>query len=153
MKTTQAPYSSFLRGPSRVLPSLEDADVVLERRDEDNLVLTTFRRFAAREEGAALAGRLIADVIEVNPSMMDDLLVGEFPWLRWLPDVEQVKALKDIIGELLAGATAGSLEPFVRAIDEWRDTAVIWSDPSLAERLQGSFAGSGDAIERPGVTI
>ena len=33
-------YSAFLRGPSQVLPSPADADVILERRDEENLVLT-----------------------------------------------------------------------------------------------------------------
>ncbi|MFY1635304.1 hypothetical protein ACN27F_18855 [Solwaraspora sp. WMMB335] len=31
--------AGFLRGPSQVLPSLADADVILERRDEENLVL------------------------------------------------------------------------------------------------------------------
>ena len=152
MKTTTAPYSSFLRGPASVLPRLDEADVVLERRDEENLVLTTLRRFAAREEGAALAGRLLTKIIERDPSMIDELLNGEFPWMRWLPDAEKALALSDIIGELVAGAETGSLEPFDRAVNEWRDTAVIWSDPHLAERLGRSFIGDGDVIERPGTS-
>jgi hypothetical protein len=149
MKTTHAPYSSFLRGPASVLPRLDDADVVLERRDEENLVLTTLRRFAAREEGAALAGRLIAKIVEKDPSMIDELLSSEFPWMRWLPDAEKALALADITGELVAGAETGSLEPFDRAVNEWRDTAVIWSDPRLAERLGHSFAGDGEVLLRP----
>jgi hypothetical protein len=152
MKTTRAPYSSFLRGPASVLPRLDDADVVLERRDEENLVLTTLRRFAAREEGAALAGRLIAKMIEKDRSMIDELLGSEFPWMRWLPDEEKDLALADIIGELVAGAESGSLEPFDRAVNEWRDTAVIWSDPSLAERLRHPFVGDGEVLVRPGAS-
>jgi hypothetical protein len=45
------PYSDFLRGPNKVLPRLDEGDVLLERRDEENLVLTSFRRFASRQRG------------------------------------------------------------------------------------------------------
>ena len=48
------PYSAFLRGPTRVLPSLIDADVVLERRDEENLVLMRAERFEASYQKASL---------------------------------------------------------------------------------------------------
>jgi hypothetical protein len=149
MKTTTFPYSAFLRGPSDVLPQLEEGDVLLERRDDENLVLTRYARFAARQEGMTLAARLLGDAVRDRAEMVVGLLRQELPWIRWLPEAEQAQCAGELIGELAAGADTGVLEPFARALAAWRSTAEVWSDPDLARRLQGPFAGDGDEIPRP----
>jgi hypothetical protein len=40
----QVPFGP-VGGPTQILPSLTDTDVILERRDEENLVLTRAERF------------------------------------------------------------------------------------------------------------
>ncbi len=149
MKTASYPYSAFLRGPSEVLPQLDEGDVLLERRDEENLVLTTFTRFAARQEGMTVAARLLGDVVRDQAQIMAGLFGRELPWLRWLPEKEHTQCVEELLGELVAGADTGVLEPFARALAAWRSTAEVWSNPELARRLQGPFPGDGEEITRP----
>lgn len=149
MTTKAFPYSTFLRGPTEVLPQLDEGDVLLERRDEENLVLTSFGRFAARQEGMTLAARLLGDVVRDQADMMARLFDVELPWMRWLPETDRKECIDELLGELVAGADTGVLEPFARALAAWRSTAEVWSDPGMARRLQGPFAGDGATIPRP----
>lgn len=149
MKTTTFPYSTFLRGPSAVLPQLNEGDILLERRDEENLVLTSFGRFVARQEGMTFAAHLLGDVVRDQANLMAGLLGRQLPWLRWLPEGDQQECVSELLGELAAGAETGVLEPFARALAAWRSTAEVWSDSELARRLQGPFDGDGEEIPRP----
>ncbi len=149
MKTLPVPYSNFLRGPNDVLPALDEGDVVLERRDDENLVLTTLRRFSAREAGTALATHLVADIARENPGILEGYFERELPWLHWLPDDDRALAVKEIFQEMLAGAETGLFAPFSQTLVEWRDTAMIWSDPELARRLASAHPGDGPEITRP----
>lgn len=88
-KTTRYSYSAFLRSPTSVLPRLETEDVVLERRNETNLVLTIEPRAGARAEGTAVTGRLLADLERERPEVLAELLERELPWLDWLPAEER----------------------------------------------------------------
>jgi hypothetical protein len=81
--------------------------------------------------------------------MVVGLLRQELPWIRRLPESEQAQCAGELIGELAAGADTRVLEPFARALAAWRSTAEVRSDPDLARRLQGPFAGDGDEIPRP----
>jgi hypothetical protein len=69
--------------------------------------------------------------------------------LRWLPDDDRAQAIDELIGELIAGASTGLLDPFGCAPREWRETAQIWSDPELARRLLGPFPGDGPELWPP----
>lgn len=145
----QAPYSSFLRGPAQVLRALEDADVVLERRDAESLVLTLVHRFEARNEGMAVAARAMHELFLSDPARADVTMMAAVPWLHWLPDGERRICIEQLIAGLDAGAATGNLEPFARALLAWKSTAEVWSDPELARRLTTALPGDGHEIERP----
>jgi hypothetical protein len=148
--TTQTfPYSSFLRGPSQVLPSLADSDVVLERRDEENLVLMRAERFEATATGLRVAARSLAVLARRQLEYAEELLSEELPWLTWLPPVERHACVRELLADLVAGADTGHFTPFARNLASWRSTAEVWSDPMLARSLQGPFEGDGPTIERP----
>ena len=142
-------YSVFLRGPSQVLPSLADADVILERRDEENLVLMRAERFEAAATGLRIAARLLAMLARRQRDLAEELLAEELPWLAWLPATERRVCVRELLADLVAGADTGLLTPFARNLTSWRSTAQAWSDPTLARRLQGPFEGDGPVIERP----
>ena len=144
------PYSSFLRGPSQVLPSLADADVILERRDEENLVLTRVERFDAVATGLRIAARSLAILARRHRDLAEEALAEELPWLTWLPDEERPTCVRELLADLVAGAETGLLVPFARNLASWRSTAEAWSDPRLARDLQGPFDGDGPVINRPG---
>jgi PHD/YefM family antitoxin component YafN of YafNO toxin-antitoxin module len=143
------PYSVFLRGPSQVLPSLDDADVVLERRGEESLVLMRAERFEATASGLRIAARSLAILARRDPDTAEELLAGELPWLHWLPENERGACVRELLADLVAGADTGLLLPFARNLASWRTTAEVWSDPQLAHELQGPFPGDGSALHRP----
>ncbi|MCT9929780.1 hypothetical protein N5079_06045 [Planotetraspora sp. A-T 1434] len=149
MTTKSFPYSAFLRGPSQVLPSLDDADVVLERRDDEDLVLMRAERFEAGVATLRIAARSLAILARRNSSLAEEVLTEELPWTTWLPLTERHECVRDLLGHLVAGADTGELLPFSRALISWRSTAVVWSDPQLARELQGPFPGDGAEISRP----
>lgn len=143
------PYSAFLRGPSQVLPSLDDADVILERRDEENLVLMRVERFEATADGLRVAARALAVLARRDRGLAEELLTEELPWLHWLPAEERTACVRELLADLVAGADTGLLLPFARNLASWRTTAEVWSDPQLAHDLQGPFLGDGLELERP----
>ncbi|WP_214416216.1 hypothetical protein [Sphaerisporangium fuscum] len=149
MATKTFPYSAFLRGPSQVLPSLDDADVVLERRDDENLILMRAERFEAGVATLRIAARALAILARRNIDLAEEVLAEELPWTTWLPESERHMCVRELLGHLLAGADTGELVPFSRALISWRSTAVAWSDPELARDLQGPFPGDGTEVPRP----
>ncbi|MEV4286750.1 hypothetical protein AB0K40_14700 [Nonomuraea bangladeshensis] len=149
MTTKRFPYSAFLRGPSEVLPTLDSADVILERRDDENLILMRAERFEAGTASLRIAARALAIVARRNAGLAEEVLAEELPWLTWLPDTERQECVRELLAHLMAGADTGELLPFARALTSWRSTAVIWSDPQLARDLHGPFPGDGPDVPRP----
>lgn len=129
-------YSAFLRGTSQVLPSLADADVILERRGEENLVLSRVERFDAVATGLRFAARSLAILARRHRDLAEEALAEELPWLTWLPAEERPACVRELLGDLLAGAETGLLVPFARNLASWRSTAEAWADPQLARDLQ-----------------
>jgi hypothetical protein len=145
------PYSSFLRSPAQVLPSLDHTDVMLEHRDEENLVLMREERFEAILSGMRLAARSLALLADRHRPLAEEALSEELPWLHWLPESEQHSCVRELLTELIAGAETGLLLPFARSFASWRSTAEAWADPQVAKELQAPFAGDGpELLPRPG---
>lgn len=149
MSVRRYPYSDFLRGPSKVLPALDAADVILERRDDDNLVLSRAERFDAARTGMTVTTRALLALVRRDHTVAEELLTEQLPWLHWLPPDERVDCVTDLVAHLAAGADTDSLLPFARALAAWQSTAEAWSDPDLVERLRSDFPGDGPAIVRP----
>ena len=66
-------YSAFLRGPSDILPALERGDVVLERRDGVDLVLSTTDRANASHDGLDVGAATLAQIAIDHPRFTHDL--------------------------------------------------------------------------------
>ena len=54
MATRHFPFSTLINKQTSVFPALDDADVILERRDAENLVLMRSERFQAMADGLLL---------------------------------------------------------------------------------------------------
>ncbi|WP_336087695.1 hypothetical protein [Nocardia sp. SSK8] len=151
MATRTFPFSTLINKQTSVFPALDDADVILERRDAENLVLMRSERFEAMLKGLGLAARSLAIIAKANRALAEEVFAEELPWLTWLPAEARPGCVRELLDHLLAGAETGLLLPFSRALREWQSTAEIYSDPELASRLRGPFDAS-DATElhRPG---
>jgi hypothetical protein len=139
MATRSFPFSTLINKQTSVFPALDDADVILERRDAENLVLMRSERFEALFAGLGLAARSLAIVAKGNRGLAEDVFAEELPWLTWLPEQARPQCVRELLDHLLAGAETGLLLPFARALREWQSTAEIYSDPELARRLRGPF--------------
>jgi PHD/YefM family antitoxin component YafN of YafNO toxin-antitoxin module len=145
------PFSTLINKQTSVFPALDDADVVLERRDAENLVLMRSERFQAMVDGLALAAKSLAVIARANRSLAEEVFAEELPWLKWLPPEARVECVTELLDHLLAGADTGLLLPFARGLREWKSTAEIYSDPVLARRLRGPFTTEAATdITRPG---
>lgn len=151
MATRTFPFSTLINKQTSVFPALDDADVVLERRDAENLVLMRSERFQAMVDGLGLAAGSLAVIARANRSMAEEVFAEELPWLTWLPVEARAECVGELLNHLLAGADTGLLLPFARALREWKSTAEIYSDPELARRLRGPFTTEAAAeVPRPG---
>lgn len=146
---TRTTYSAFLRGPSAVLPEVEKADVVLERRDGEDLVLTTAGRSQAFAEGLDISVNTLRRLAVSHREIVRDSLADALPWVEWLPESERRDCLDELLTDLAASVAVGDFTRFHRDVVAWRDTARVWSDPDLAEQLTSEFSGEHGRVERP----
>jgi len=151
MATHTFPFSTLINKQTSVFPALDDADVILERRDAENLVLMRSERFEAMVRGLGLAARSLAIIAKANRGLAEDVFAEELPWLIWLPAEGRSECVRELLDQLLAGAATGLLMPFARSYREWEATAEIYSDPELVRDLSGPFDTTDSIeVERPG---
>lgn len=148
MSTQTFPFSTLINKQTSVFPALDDADVILERRDAENLVLMRSERFHAMVDGLGLAAKSLALIARANRSLAEEVFAEELPWLVWLPAEARFECVAELLDHLLAGADTGLLLPFARALREWKSTAEVYSDPELAHRLRGPFT-THEAVDAP----
>jgi PHD/YefM family antitoxin component YafN of YafNO toxin-antitoxin module len=146
-------FSTFQRHQTSLFAALDDADVVLERRGAENLILMRDERFHAMSEGLRLLSRSMSLVARADRNLAEEVFAEELPWIRWLPESERIQCTRELLGDLIAGADTGLFLPFARNLAAWKSTAEVWTDPALARRLQGPFDDVSESAELvpPGV--
>lgn len=149
--TAEATFTDFLRDPRRVTERLESGDVILRRRDAEDLRLSVASRVAATEETLSFLSRVIADALE-------DEVVRErighhvaLPWLAFLPPTARERFYAELFECVQGAVELGTLAPVARLLDEWRVTAAVHADPDLARRLRRPLPGDGASVTRPTV--
>lgn len=151
MTTKNFPWSTLARDASSVFPALEESDVVLERRDAENLILMRVGRFDAAKEALTFAARSLRILAREHRGLAEDALAEELPWLVWLPADERRQAVSELLDDLIAGVSTREFIPFVRSMRAWQATAIAWSDPTTARALADPFDETGgEVIGRPG---
>ncbi|GAA5098512.1 hypothetical protein [Nocardia iowensis] len=153
MSSKTFPFSDLIRKQTSVFPALDDADVILERRDAENLVLSRSERFEAKETAIRLLARTIAIIAKTNRNLAEEVFSEELPWLKWLPETGRTEAVTELLDHLIAGADTGLFTPFARDLIAWQHTAEIYAQPELARRLAGPFEPDDfTEVTRPGGT-
>ncbi|MEV0337927.1 hypothetical protein AB0H49_02780 [Nocardia sp. NPDC050713] len=151
MAAKNFPFSDLIRKQTSVFPALENADVILERRDAENLVLSRSERFEAKDTAVRLLARTIAIIAKSNRGLAEEVFAEELPWLKWLPETGRSEAVTELLDHLIAGADTGLFTPFARDLIAWQHTAEIYAQPELARQLAGPFELSDfGEVPRPG---
>jgi hypothetical protein len=152
MPTSEATLTDFLRDPNAVVDRLQSTDVVLHRRNAEDLRLSLESRSEAIEASVELVSQLLLSVL-ADRVARERLRgsVNEIPWLRFLPPRERDDFFEDFFRTAQGAADLGVMAPLGRVLREWRATAAIHADPTLAQELRRPLPGDGGRVPQPNV--
>src|SRR3990172_4032670 len=124
--TAEATLTEFLRDPKAVVDRLEHADVVLHRRNAEDLrlslesrneALAASVRFLARVLGSALNDQTVRRRLEAS--------AGTIPWLSFLPPQQRQEFMVDFFRTAEAAAELGVMTPLAQLLPAWEPTPPI----------------------------
>lgn len=150
MPTLEATLTDFLRDPNAVVERLQSTDVVLHRRNAEDLRLSLESRSEAVETSVELVSRLLLSALAdgvVRERLRASL--GEIPWITFLPERERDAFVDEFLRTAQGAADLGVMAPLGRVLREWRATAAIYADPMLAQELRRPLPGDGGRVPQP----
>ncbi|TXR51569.1 hypothetical protein [Quadrisphaera setariae] len=145
--TTTLPLSRLVQHPTEVATLVAEQDIVLDRRNAEDLYLSTVERHEQESQGLRITTSALAALARVRPDLAGDALSETLPWMVWLPVDEKTACLQELLDNLRAGAETSQLRPFFLNLAAWRSTAITWSDPDLAAMLLAGHDGDGMSEE------
>jgi hypothetical protein len=127
--------SDLLNKPKATLARLAaNRRLVLRRRDDEDLVLTTAERAAQDTAVVRDTTRLFAEMMRRDPAVMTlavQVLPAVFPWIRHLPEDARREFAAEWLDTLSAAADLDNNAAVEVVVAEWRSTAEIYADPAL----------------------
>jgi hypothetical protein len=120
-----------------VLDAARESGAVV--RDKDGLLLLI------QPAEVAQRGEYIAEVLwsaacleralQIPPTMRRPAMYGSFAWISVMPEDDQKQFLTEVIDQVLISRNSGSKEKLEVFIEDWKVTALTWSDEDLREEL------------------
>ena len=143
--TTTLPMSRFIQNYNQHLAEAERTDDVLvleQRAGRTAWVLETEHRARATAEATEFLSAALAALVH-DEALVDRFaaaLAAALPWVAFLPDADRETFATEAADTLRACASIGRFTAFADLIDDWRNTAEVWSDPGLAASLAAEVA-------------
>lgn len=149
--TKTLPMSRFIQNYNQHLVEAERTDdtlVLQQRAGRPAWVLETEGRVRATAEATDFLSTALAALVH-DEALVDRFaegLAGALPWMAFLPDRDREAFATEAAETLRACASIGRYTAFADLIEDWRNTAEVWSDPSLAEALSGEIT---EPVDQP----
>lgn len=129
-----------LRGKATVelLRRSRTQSLLVTRRDDDDLVLTTAARAEIEHTAASVTARMFVALMQRDPQareLVTDVLPEVFPWVTLLSRTEVQEFVLELVSTIRAADSLDNPVPVVQVIDTWRHTAEALADPDLAAIL------------------
>lgn len=151
MATAEHTLSFLLRNSGAVLEEARHGDVVLHRRDGEDLYLATATRERAVRDGLGVAARVLRAVLrdEATRAAVARELARELAWAHFLPLRDREHFLDEFAHVAAACAEAEAYEPLVRLLGDWKATAEAYASPAVRAVLDEAHQGPGVPLPRP----
>jgi len=151
MSVIERTLSEFLRASGEVIQETEHRDVILRRRDGEDLFLALRSRERGVRESFGILARLLRAALhdESAREALTKWATEELPWTTFLPQHELERFLVDFVQTAAASADADVYEPLALSLREWRSTAEVYANPELARALTEGHAGPSVQLSRP----
>ncbi|MCP2317169.1 hypothetical protein APR12_002509 [Nocardia amikacinitolerans] len=147
---TEVQWSELQRDPKQVAQLADQGAVRVRRRDGAPLLLIREDRAQSESEGSITAARALRNVLVHLPhDVAARALIDEFPWVDVLPEEAQVRFVTDFARAFQASAELGEWSVLERTVHEWRSTAAIYADPTLARELSGPLDDDFGPVSEP----
>jgi hypothetical protein len=140
MRVIERSFSDLLRHPNDVAADLDVGDVLLRRRDEPDLRLGLATRDEERTDVFRVLAVTFRNLAMHSPSVLDAAVLDAFAWTEFLPANDRRSFLDEFSRTLIASAEMDTYERLAQVVREWRATAEVHAQPSLAKRLRRSIA-------------
>jgi len=134
------PMSRFIQNYNQHLAEAERSDDVLvlqQRAGRPSWVLETEGRVRATSEATEFLSAALAALVH-DETLVDRFaaaLAAALPWVAFLPERDREAFAAEAADTLRACASIGRFSAFADLIEDWRNTAEVWSDPALAASL------------------
>jgi hypothetical protein len=133
---TEVQWSELQRDPRSVAALADHGEVRVRRRDGVPLLLIREDRAHAAADGALAAARALRNaLVRLSADGAHEALAEEFPWADLLPVDDRRRFAIDFTRAVQASAELGQWDALSQVLVEWRATAAIHADPSLAAEL------------------
>gem|GEM_PF-1032163 len=150
MAPTEHTLTFLLRSSGDVLAEVAHGDVVLRRRDGEDLFLGLRSREESLRDTLGVLARLLASAGNSSNSSSDaSALTDSLPWTAFLPSEERNEFLGALRSTAAACADLDDFEPLARLVDGWRAAAEVHANPQLAKLLKSRPTGPTVGIKRP----
>ena len=133
--TTEVQWSELQRDPRGVAALADRDDVRVRRREGAPLLLVREDRAEAAADAILAVARVSRTALLHLDEAAHEALTGEFPWVDLLPVDDRSRFASEFGQAVQASAELGRWEVLSQALLEWRATAAIHADPSLAAEL------------------
>lgn len=151
MSLAEHTFTHMLRNSGDVLAEVEHRDVVLRRRDGEDLFLGLRSREASVRDALGMLARLLL-AASVDPKTRQSVagaLSASLPWTTFLPEDERSEFF-DALASTAAGCVeVDTFEPLAHLLEGWRATADVHANPELAQLLSIEHTGPAVKIKRP----
>lgn len=122
--------SWFLRHSGEALEQVDRGDLVLRRRDGDDLHLTTSERAAALRDGIRLLSRLLVETLQSDDGR--SAILRSVPraagWSVFLGEDERDHFVEEMAAVMAAAADLSTPAAIARVLERWRDLARTRAD-------------------------
>lgn len=142
MAVNERTLSEFLQHSGRLLPALEQGEIVLRRRDGEDLVLMT----ASQREVLHTLSRTFLTVIGDDAGAAGAVL----SWLRLLSPENRRLCLEELRDIAAVALDTGRLGRLVDSLRAWETTALATWDERRNRERAGYDEDAPLALERPG---
>lgn len=158
MSATEVPFSDLQLHTKDTVAKLKASrsrSLLLHRRDDEDLVLTTASRAEQENTVVSATTRMFVALMrhdDAARSLLVDIVPEAFPWVRFLPTEEVRAFVLELVETLRAADALDNPAPVVQVISAWKSTAEIHADPELAEILSADGGDFGPVPDPTAVT-
>jgi len=144
MPVEEFTLTDFLQHSGQVLPKVAEGEVLLHRRDGEDLVLTT----STQMEALRATLRAFMSITDGGT----DRAITAFPWFGFLEPADKLECLRELRQGVNATMLTGRLSELEEIIDEWRATGLAaWDEKRLQARGEADWYNASEptSLDRP----